>query len=90
MIEKVAHLADIHIRKSTTRHQEYRAVFKNLIAQLKKDKPDRIVIVGDLFHDYIKLEGELLILASEFLNDLSTIVKVIITRGNHDIARSAE
>lgn len=89
MIEKVAHLADIHIRKSTARHQEYRTVFNNLIAQLKQDKPDRIVIVGDLFHDYIKLEGELLVLASEFMNDLSEIAPVIITRGNHDIARSA-
>jgi DNA repair exonuclease SbcCD ATPase subunit len=89
MINKVAHLADIHIRKSIARHQEYRTVFNNLITQLKVDKPDRIVIVGDLFHDYIKLEGELLVLASEFMNDLSEIAPVIITRGNHDIARSA-
>lgn len=88
-IKKIAHLADIHIRKSISRHGEYRAVFKNLYDKLRQDKPDRIVIVGDLFHDYIKLEGELLILASEFLNELSTIAKVIITRGNHDIARSA-
>lgn len=88
-IQKIAHLADIHIRKSTSRHKEYRSVFKKLIEKLEQDKPDRIVIVGDLFHDYIKLEGELLILASEFLNDLTKIAKVIITRGNHDIARSA-
>jgi DNA repair exonuclease SbcCD nuclease subunit len=63
-IKKIAHLADIHIRKSISRHSEYRAVFKNLYDKLRQDKPDRIVIVGDLFHDYIKLEGELLILAS--------------------------
>jgi DNA repair exonuclease SbcCD ATPase subunit/DNA repair exonuclease SbcCD nuclease subunit len=89
MINKIAHLADIHVRKSTLRHQEYRVVFNNLYKKLNEDKPDRIVIAGDLFHDYIKLEGELLILASEFLNELSKIAKVIITRGNHDIARSA-
>lgn len=89
MIGKVAHLADIHIRKSTSRHQEYKIVFTNLITKLKKNTPDRIVIVGDLFHDYIKLEGELLILAAEFMNDLAKIAPVIITRGNHDIARSA-
>lgn len=89
MINKIVHLADIHIRKSTTRHKEYKAVFNNLIKKLKQDKPDRIVIVGDLFHDYIKLEGELLILSSAFLNELSKIAKVVITRGNHDIARSA-
>lgn len=88
-IQKIAHLADIHIRKSTTRHKEYRIVFENLYKKLKEDKPDRIVIVGDLFHDYIKLEGELLILSSSFLNELTKIAKVVITRGNHDIARSA-
>lgn len=89
MIGKIAHLADIHIRKSTARHQEYRQVFANLVKQLKKDNPDRIVIAGDLFHDYIKLEGELLILAAELMNDLTKVAPVIITRGNHDIARSA-
>src|SRR5579859_5803809 len=89
MIKKIVHLADIHIRKSTARHQEYRLVFNNLVTQLKKEKPDRIVIVGDLFHDYIKLEGELLILSSEFLNNLVSIAPVVITRGNHDIARNA-
>ncbi len=88
-VQKIAHLADIHIRKSTTRHAEYKAVFSNLYDKLKADKPDRIVIAGDLFHDYIKIEGELLILASEFLNNLSEIARVLITRGNHDIARSA-
>jgi len=89
MIKKVVHLADIHIRKSTARHQEYRNVFANLIKQLKQDKPDRIVVVGDLFHDYIKLEGELVVLASEFLNALANVAPVIITRGNHDVARTA-
>lgn len=88
-IQKIAHLADIHIRKSITRHAEYKDVFQNLYKKLREDKPDRIVIVGDLFHDYIKLEGELLIVASDFLTELSKIAKVIITRGNHDIARSA-
>lgn len=89
MIKKIVHLADIHIRKSTARHQEYRLVFNSLVTQLKEEKPDRIVIVGDLFHDYIKLEGELLILSSEFLNNLVSIAPVVITRGNHDIARNA-
>lgn len=89
MINKVVQIADIHIRKSTARHTEYREVFKNLYKKLSIDKPDRIVIVGDLFHDYIKLEGEVLVLSAEFLNSLTKIANVIITRGNHDIARSA-
>jgi DNA repair exonuclease SbcCD ATPase subunit len=88
-IQKIAHLADIHIPKSTKRHAEYREVFNNLIVSLRAQSPDRIVIVGDLFNDYIKIEGELLILSSKLLNALSRIAPVVITRGNHDILKSA-
>jgi DNA repair exonuclease SbcCD nuclease subunit len=84
MIETIAHLSDIHIRKTPTRNEEYEIVFKNLIASLKEKKPDRIVIVGDLVHDYIDLQGEQLIMASNLLNSLSEIAPVRVTRGNHD------
>jgi len=84
MIKKIAHIADIHIRKAPTRNEEYEHVFKNLIKSLKKEKPDRIVIVGDLVHDYLDLQGEQLILAHELLNALAMIAPVRITRGNHD------
>lgn len=84
MISKICHIADIHIRKAPTRNEEYELVFKNLIESLDAEKPDRIVIVGDLVHDYFDLQGEQLILASEFLCGLADIAPVIITRGNHD------
>ena len=84
MIEKIAHLADIHIRKAPTRNDEYEKVFKKLVASLTKEKPDRIVIVGDLVHDYLDLQGEQLILASDLLHSLAKIAPVRITRGNHD------
>lgn len=83
-INKICHLADIHIRKTPTRNEEYEKVFKNLIKSLDKEKPDRIVIVGDLVHDYLDLQGEQLILAHELLNTLAGIAPVRITRGNHD------
>jgi len=89
MIKIIAHLADIHIRKSPTRHLEYREVFNNLYESLMDNKPDRIVISGDLFHDYIDMQGEQLILAAEFLNSLASISKTIITRGNHDMLKKA-
>ena len=76
--------ADIHIRKVPVRNEEYEFVFKNLIESLQKEKPDRIVIVGDLVHDYLDLQGEQLILAHNLLNELSKIAPVRITRGNHD------
>lgn len=89
MISKIAHLADIHIRKSPSRHEEYKQVFKRLYSSLKKQKPDRIVIVGDLVHDYLDLQGEQLVLVSEFLNSLANIAPVRIIRGNHDIRKKA-
>jgi len=87
LINKIAHLADIHIRKSLDRHNEYREVFKKLYTDLKKERPDRIVIVGDIYDNFIDLEGEALILVGEFITKLSNIAKIIITRGNHDIRK---
>lgn len=84
MINKIAHLADIHIRKTPNRNIEYEQVFNKLYNSLSIEKPDRIVIVGDLVHDYLDLQGEQLILVSSFLNNLSKICPVVITRGNHD------
>jgi len=66
------------------RHQEYREVFERLYEDLRKEKPDRIVIGGDLYDNFIDLEGEALILVAEFLNNLSNIAKVILIKGNHD------
>jgi len=87
MVKKIAHISDIHIRKTPTRNKEYQQVFDNLMLSLKKEKPDRIVVVGDLVHDYLDLQGEQLIMASSFLNSLSEIAPVRITRGNHDCLR---
>jgi len=84
MIKTIAHLADIHIRKTPTRNEEYQQVFDKTIASLKKQNPDRIVIVGDLVHDYLDLQGEQLIMSHNFLKELATIAPVRITRGNHD------
>ena len=86
---KIAHLADIHLEKSPRRHKEYREVFNELIKSLRITQPDRIVIVGDLFDDYNKIEGELLVLATKFLNTLTSIAPLIITRGNHDVLKAA-
>ena len=84
MILKIAQIADIHIRKTPTRNPEYEIVFERLIKSLIQEKPDRIVIVGDLVHDYLDLQGEQLIMAHDLLTELSKIAPVRITRGNHD------
>ena len=87
MINKVAHLADIHIRKSANRHDEYKKIFNTVYTNLSKQKPDRIVIEGDLYHDFLDLSGEAQLLMASFLNNLSRIAKVIIQVGNHDIMK---
>lgn len=83
---KIAHLADVHIR-NVERHDEYREVFEQIYKELKVKKPERIVIVGDLFENFIEISNEAKILGGEFLNKLSKIAQVIITRGNHDLRK---
>jgi len=83
---KIAHLADVHIR-NVERHDEYREVFEKIYNELKIRQPEKIVIVGDLFENFIEISNEAKILGGEFLNKLSHIAKVIITRGNHDLRK---
>jgi len=82
-------MADLHLRKSPLRNEEYQQVFDNLIISLKEQKPDRIVIVGDLVHDYLDLQGEQLMMAYNLLKSLTEIASVRITRGNHDCKKGS-
>jgi len=87
MIKTVVNAGDIHIPKKLERHSEYRQVFENFYKKSKEQKPDRIVLTGDIYNDFIDLENESLILVGEFLTTLSTISKVIIIKGNHDVRK---
>jgi len=82
--------ADLHI-KLFKRHEEYREVFERLYTSLKEKKPDRIIILGDIFHSKSILSPEAIQLCFEFLKNLSSIeqtrgsfahIDVIV--GNHD------
>ena len=85
MIEKIAHLADIHFR-NIQRHTEFRAICENFFDQMKKMKPDRIVIAGDIVHSRNQISPELVNEVSWFLNNCSKLTgKVVIIPGNHDI-----
>src|SRR6478672_6674462 len=55
---------------------------QRLISQVQFFKPDRLIIVGDLFHSHINKEHELF---SRWRNDFSFNITLI--RGNHDILR---
>lgn len=80
----IAHLSDIHIR-FTSRENEYRKVFKECYQTLKTQKPDRIVLTGDLFHTKINMSPISTSLGGEFLTELSKIAPVDIILGNHDM-----
>ena len=84
---KIAHLADIHIHNNA-RFDEYEQVFEKLYKSLKKEKPQIICIVGDLFDMFIEISNESKIVAGNFLNNLSTYCdELIVVPGNHDLRK---
>ena len=86
-IKYIIHLSDIHIRLNK-REKEYNEVFNNLyekIDSLSYNKNEAlIIIVGDLFHEKKYLSSESIILAVNFLKNLSIRHRTIIIPGNHD------
>ena len=84
---KIIHTADIHIYNNT-RFEEYEQVFEKLYTLLKKEKPQIVCIVGDLFDMFIETSNESKIFAGNFLNNLSIYCdEVIVTVGNHDLRK---
>jgi len=81
---KIAHIADIQIRFGS-RHEEYREVFKRLINDLIKIKPDRIVVAGDINHHKINISPGSFDLCSELLIGLARIAPTDVILGNHDM-----
>jgi len=80
----IAHCGDIHIF-NLQRHEEYRIQFQKFYDKLNELKPDRIVIGGDLFDNFVAISNEAEELAGEFLTELANIAKTIVIPGNHDI-----
>jgi len=83
MVKKILHLSDIHIRLQQ-RHKEYRHVFRNFYKHVVKQKPDLIVISGDIFHQKVHLSPEAIKVAGDFFTKLSTLAPVHMIIGNHD------
>lgn len=80
----ICHTGDIHIRFSS-RHDEYRQVFERFYNDLKKVKPYRIFIGGDLNHLKVNMSPASIELAVEFLVNLAKIAPVDCILGNHDL-----
>lgn len=80
---KIAHIADVHIRFSS-RKEEFKQVFKNLEKSLLEEKPDRIVVVGDIMHNKLNMSPSSFTSMVEFLFMLAKIAPTDIFPGNHD------
>ena len=85
MINKIYHIADVHIR-NVKRHKEYRQVFKKLYSYIKKTKEenDIIYVAGDIVHAKTDMSPELVDLTSEFFASLADLLPTIVILGNHD------
>ncbi len=81
----IAHLADIQVR-AHSRHQEFEESFQHLYRYLRAQKPDRIVLAGDIVHNKTNISPELVHIVSNFLRELASIANVDLILGNHDLA----
>lgn len=84
---RIAHISDVHIRLKE-RHDEYEEVFNRLYKELKNQKPDRILLTGDIVHSKITLSPELVSLTVKFFRNLSMLAPLDIIVGNHDMNMS--
>tara|TARA_B110000003_G_C16647832_1_gene532826 strand:+ start:999 stop:4157 length:3159 start_codon:yes stop_codon:yes gene_type:complete len=85
IINKVYHLADLHIR-NLQRHKEYRLIFKKFLKQVKEDKIEDSVIylAGDIAHAKTEMSPELIQEISWFLTECAKLRETILITGNHD------
>tara|TARA_R110001592_G_scaffold119639_2_gene322961 strand:+ start:11923 stop:15081 length:3159 start_codon:yes stop_codon:yes gene_type:complete len=85
IINKVYHLADLHIR-NLQRHKEYRLVFKKFLKQVKEDKIEDslIYLAGDIAHAKTEMSPELIHEISWFLTECAKLRETVVITGNHD------
>jgi DNA repair exonuclease SbcCD ATPase subunit/DNA repair exonuclease SbcCD nuclease subunit len=85
IVNKIYHLADLHIR-NLQRHKEYREVFKKFLKQVEDDKIEDSIIylAGDIAHAKTEMSPELIQEISWFLIECSKLRETFLITGNHD------
>jgi len=85
IVEKIYHLADLHIR-NLKRHKEYRSVFEKFLENVKKDDIEKSVIylAGDIAHAKTEMSPELVREISWFLTECAKLKHTFLITGNHD------
>ena len=86
-INKIFHLADIHIRLDTRRQDEYKNVFNKLYEYLKKNNNKKCITVvcGDILHSKNELSPEVVQMTINFFKNLGNIMDTFVIMGNHDV-----
>ena len=84
-VEKIYHLADLHIR-NLKRHTEYREVFQKFLNNVDKDDIDNAIIylAGDIAHAKTEMSPELVREISWFLTECANRKHTFLITGNHD------
>ena len=81
---KIAHLADVHFR-GLSRHTEYREIFEEFFRQCDENKPDHIVIAGDIVHSKTHgISPELVDMLAWWFKTMASKAPTHIILGNHD------
>ena len=85
IVEKIYHLADLHIR-NLKRHKEYRSVFEKFLENVKNDDIENSVIylAGDIAHAKTEMSPELVREISWFLTECAKLKHTFLITGNHD------
>lgn len=84
---KFFHLSDLHIGKQLhfySLKEEQRSVLKEILQYAEKEKPQAIVIAGDVYDKSVP-SAEAVAVFDEFIRDLSSLsLKIFVISGNHD------
>lgn len=84
-VDKIFHIADIHIR-NLKRHNEYTQAFDKLYNEIKDRKTENslIVVAGDIAHSKTEMSPELVDMVNNFFINLTNLCDTIVITGNHD------
>jgi len=84
-VEKIYHLADLHIR-NLKRHKEYREVFQKFLDNVDRDNIENSIIylAGDIAHAKTEMSPELVREISWFLTECANRKHTFLITGNHD------
>ena len=86
---KFWHLADLHIGKKLhgySLHEEQKLVLKEIVDKAEQEKPDAIVIAGDIYDKSVP-SAEAVTIFDEFLSELDEKMHgmpILLIAGNHD------